>query len=126
MSQFTPLVTARLVILGSLFAAFFSLLLCGFTNPVVSAFFLGFLAVSGVAEFLPLTAERWVFPKFPVFKTSRAATLTIGALPLLWSPPRTAGYFTLVAAAATFAKPEAQSQTKLLEAPMEERIYQVL
>ena len=126
-TQFTPLVITRLVILTSLLGTFVSVLLNTFTNPIVSLFFLSFVFVAGVAEFLPLTAEKWVFQKFPVLRTHRPLTLALAAAPLLWSPPRTAGYLMLIAATATFAKCKSEiAAPKLLEEPLEERIYQVL
>jgi hypothetical protein len=126
-SQFTPLVITRLVILLSLLGTLVSVLFNGFTNPIVSLFFFAFVFVAGVAEFLPLTAEKWVFHTFPVFRTHRPVTLAVAAAPLLWSPPRTAGYLMLIAATATYAKVKSEiSSSKLVEEPLEERIYQVL
>jgi hypothetical protein len=127
-SQFTPLVITRLVILASLLGTLASLILNGFSNPVISVFFIAFVFVAFVAEFLPLTAERWIFPKFPVLRFNRPLSLAVAAAPLLWSPPRIAGVLMLAASLATASKSRftADTHPKLLEAPLEERIYQVL
>jgi hypothetical protein len=125
-NHFTPLVITRLIILFTLLATLASLLINGFTNPVVTLFFVIFIFVAAISEFLPLTAEKWVFHKFPILRTHRPQTLACAALPLLWAPPRVAGVLMLCAAIASFIRTKVEGSQPLKDEPLEERIYQVL
>ena len=122
-----PVLLVRLLILLGLTLAMGLLLLSRGGNPILMIYFVLVSLGAMTSEFLPITAENLLYPMAPQFREStRHLVLLLTALPLLMEPNnQISAYLLLGVAVCFFLKPKI-IQAKLLDQPMQERVYQIL